>query len=118
MVLIFAVYFAISFGPTLLLSDPFGRYMLSRDVGGVKLLWERDLRALKSRDPGATAEEEERARRESDLRPVAPILLLLVVFTIIGSILAYFPILPHIIRVLEELTGSPFLARVLAYLAV
>jgi uncharacterized membrane protein len=117
MVLIFAVYFAINYGPTLLLSDPFGRYMLSRDVGGVKLLWERDLGALKSRDPGATAEEEERARRESDLRPVALILLLVVVF-IIGSMLVIFHILPHVIRVLEELTGSPFLARVLAYLAV
>jgi hypothetical protein len=48
MVLILAVYFAISFGPYFFLSDPFGRYMLSRDVGGVKLLWERDLGALKS----------------------------------------------------------------------
>ena len=117
MVLIFAVYFAINFGPTLLVSDPFGRYMLSRDVGGVKLLWERDLGALKSRDPGATAEEEERARRESDLRPVALMLLLVVVFAI-GSMLVFFHILPHVIRVLEELTGNPFLARVLAYLAV
>jgi uncharacterized membrane protein len=117
MVLIFAVYFAINYGPTLLVSDPFGRYMLSRDVGGVKLLWERGLGALKSRDPGATAEEEERARRESDLRPVALILLLVVVAGI-GMSLVIFHILPHVIRVLEELTGSPFLARVLAYLAV
>lgn len=117
MVLILAVYFAINYGPTLLVSDPFGRYMLSRDVGGVKLLWERDLGALKSRDPRATAEEEERARRESDLRPVALILSLVVVAGI-GISLVTFHILPHIIRVLEELTGSPFLARVLAYLAV
>ena len=117
MVLILAVYFAISYGPYFFLSDPFGRYMLSRDVGGVKLLWERDLGALKSRDPGAAAEEEERARRESDLRLVAFTLLLVVVFTI-GSMLVIFHILPHVIRVLEELTGSPFLARVLAYLAV
>jgi len=117
MVLILAFYFAINYGPTLLISDPFGRYVLSRDIGGVKLLWERDLGALKSRDPGATAEEEERARRESDLRPVAPILLLVVVAGI-GISLVTFHILPHIIRVLEELTGSPFLARVLAYLAL
>ncbi len=116
-VLILAVYFAISYGPALLLSDPIGRYMLSRDVGGVKLLWERDLGALKSRDPRAAAEEEGRAREEFDLRFVALILLLLVVFTI-GSMLVVFHILPHVIRVLEELTGSPFLARVLAYLAV
>jgi len=116
-VLIFAVYFAINYGPTLLVSDPFGRYMLSRDIGGVKLLWERGLGALKSRDPGATAEEEERVRRESDLRPVALILLLVVVAGI-GMSLVIFHILPHVIRVLEELTGSPFLARVLAYLAV
>lgn len=115
-VLILAVYFAISYGPYFFLSDPFGRYMLSRDVGGVKLLWERDLGALKSRDPGAAAEEEERARRESDLRLVA--FTLLVVVFIIGSMLVIFHILPHVIRVLEELTGSPFLARVLAYLAV
>jgi uncharacterized membrane protein len=117
MVLIFAVYFAINYGPYFFLSDPFGRYMLSRDVGGVKLLWERDLGALKSRDPRAVAEEEERARRESDLRPVALTLSLVVVFAI-GSMLVIFHILPHVIRVLEELTGSPFLARVLAYLAV
>jgi len=117
MVLIFAVYFAISYGPYFFLSDPFGRYMLSRDVGGVKLLWERDLGALKSRDPRATAEEEKRAREESDLRSVALILLLVVVAGI-GISLVAFGILPHIIRVLEELTGSPFLARVLAYLAV
>jgi uncharacterized membrane protein len=117
MVLILAFYFAISFGPSLFISDPFGRYVLSRDIGGVKLLWERGLGALKLRDPGAAAEEEERARRESDLRPVVPILLLVVVAGI-GISLVTFHILPHIIRVLEELTGSPFLARVLAYLAV
>ena len=117
MVLILAFYFAINYGPTLLSSDPLGGYMLSRDVGGVKLLWERDLGALKSRDPGATAEEEKRAREESDSRFVVLMLLLLVVF-IIGSMLVIFHILPHVIRVLEELTGSPFLARVLAYLAV
>jgi uncharacterized membrane protein len=117
MVLIFAVYFAINYGPTLLISDPFGRYMLSGDVGGVKLLWEGDLGVLKSRDPGVAAEEEERARRESDLKPVAVILLLVVVIGL-GLSLVTFHILPHVIRVLEELIGSPFLARVLAYLAL
>jgi uncharacterized membrane protein len=75
------------------------------------------LGALKSRDPSAAAEEEERARRESDLRPLVPMLLLVVVAGF-GISLVTFHILPHVIRVLEELTGSPFLARVLAYLAV
>ncbi|MFZ8793221.1 MAG: DUF2208 family protein [Acidilobaceae archaeon] len=117
MVLILAFYFAINYGPTLLISDPFGRYMLSGDVGGVKLLWEGDLGVLKSRDPGVAAEEEERARRESDLKPVAVILLLVVVIGL-GLSLVTFHILPHVIRVLEELIGSPFLARVLAYLAL
>jgi hypothetical protein len=75
------------------------------------------LGALKSRDPSAVAEEEERARRESDLKPLAPILLLVVVAGF-GIPLVTFHILPYIIRILEELTGSPFLARVLAYLAL